>query len=164
MDGHKSQECATGERAAMLGGSVMARSSKGLGPENYGLQEGEADSQGSGHAVRRLRIDSRHGCIEGINVLLSSPSPCSVACLGRLVLHSPAYSRDAEDDTAFEQCPLPGQDERKRSTWDVPAWDGRDERPSATCKGNFALGSLSTGSLIGHLLLSLGWWLNVQSG
>jgi hypothetical protein len=74
MDGHKSQEWATGERAAMLGGSVMARSSKGLGPENYGLEEGEADSQGSGHAVRRLRIDFRHGCIEGrMNVLLSIP-------------------------------------------------------------------------------------------
>ena len=53
---------------------VMARSSKGLGPENYGLEEGEADSQGSGHAVRRLSIDSRHGCIKGrMNVLLSFP-------------------------------------------------------------------------------------------
>jgi hypothetical protein len=84
-------ESATGDRAAMFGGSMVARSwtgrpqesatvgraatsSKGLGPENYGVQEGEADSQGSGHAVRRLRIDFRHGCIEGrMNVLLSIP-------------------------------------------------------------------------------------------
>jgi hypothetical protein len=27
------------------------RSSKGLGPKNYGLKEGEADSQGSGHCA-----------------------------------------------------------------------------------------------------------------
>ena len=47
--------------------------SKGWGPENFGSQEGEADSQGSGHAVRRFWIGSRHGCIEGrVNVLLSS--------------------------------------------------------------------------------------------
>jgi hypothetical protein len=34
MDGHKSQESATGERAAMFGGSMMARSWKGRSQES----------------------------------------------------------------------------------------------------------------------------------
>jgi hypothetical protein len=58
----RKRERATGRRGC---DREEGRSSTGLGPENYGCQEGEADSQGSGHAVRRLRINSRHGCIEG---------------------------------------------------------------------------------------------------
>ena len=49
----------------------------------------------------------------------------------------------------------PGQDERKRSTRRVPSWGGHDVRPSATVVGNCNLGSLSTGSLIGHLRLAI---------
>ena len=37
------------------------------------------------------------------------------------------------------------------STRRVPSWGGHDVRPSATVVGNCNLGSLSTGSLIGHL-------------
>ncbi len=73
--------------------------SKGWGPENFGSQEGEADSQGSGHAVRRFWVGSRHGCIEGrVNVLLSFPlvRAVSLARVSKWVLHSPTYSWDAE--------------------------------------------------------------------
>jgi len=42
------------------------------------------------------------------------------------------------------------------STRRVPSWGGHDVRPSATVVGNCNLGSLSTGSLIGHLRLAIG--------
>jgi len=49
--------------------------------------------------VRRFWIGVSHGCIEGrVNVLLSFPlvRAVSLALASKLVLHSPAYSWDAE--------------------------------------------------------------------
>ena len=101
----------------------------------------------------------------------------SIAFLVGLVMHSPAYSRDAEMDGGHDtfvagrkECSsvmpelsmvasivgfhLQGQDERKRSTRVVPSWDGQYVRPSVPKMRKLILmGSLSTGSLVGHLYL-----------
>jgi hypothetical protein len=44
-------------------------------------------------------------------------SPCTVDSFDKMVVHSPTYSWDAEHS-------VPGQGERKRSTWDVPSKGG----------------------------------------
>jgi hypothetical protein len=79
------------------------------------------------------------------------PSPCGVAprCWLELVSHSPAYSWDAEAGLSF------GLVSRARQEKTVNAgcaiMGGQHVRPSATHWGNSLLGSLSTGSLVGHL-------------
>ena len=68
--------------------------STGWGPEKLGSQEGGVGSQGSGQA----RLARRAGGLQrraNERPTFVPPSPCSVDSFGGLVLHSPAYSRDA---------------------------------------------------------------------
>jgi len=124
-----------------------SRSSKGWAPENFGLQEGEVGSQGSGHAVNWWMYQWLSQMYRRVNEhpTFVPPSPCAVAHLSWLciVLHT----RGMRNKLLF----IPGQDERKRSTRDMPSRDGWDARPSAVHWGNSLLRSLSTGSLVGHL-------------
>jgi len=81
-----------------------------------------------------------------VNILLSNPLVRVLSLYSELVVHSPAYSWDAEDAV------LQGKT-RENGQLGTAHMDGWDERPSATHWGNSLLGSLSTGSLVGHLSL-----------
>jgi len=128
-------------------------------------------------------VRDRHmTCIEGRmeRPTFAPPSPCSVDPFGDLVLHSPAYSRDAGcpamslrsyRPTARDGgrglpppalVPPPQVDHVRWGGQGIPGQDERkrstrvmppggwDARPSATSVENCRLGSLSTGSLVGR--------------
>ena len=84
--------CTYGEAVLVVG--LGETQSTGWGPEKLGSQEGEGGSQGSGQA---RSAPPRRICNEGRmeRPTFAPPSPCSVDSFGGLVLHSPAYSRDA---------------------------------------------------------------------